>query len=387
LRDGFAALQKYLLDNLGELIDILCTDTSNSDAVSIYMRAMEVFKLEELADRIANTIFTNKALAQRFTTFFQRPPPIANSIFNTMLQLLLLIAQRDPARMAEYLKATKASAVVQMLQHIQQPSVIPFLMRLIENDPLGRSSQALADGNVAGALLERLARASSLECGADEICVCEALTALVNVDLFEGRPLATAPLVRQMCESANVRHLYNFALKTGRDAASRAEAAFVPINAMLRRCVASSPTAEQASSSDLPAPVRASLNAIAPVVKTLRAYKTERYFGCHRLAMTEFVCALAASGYRHAHTALIDAGAIAVVLDIFFDRVWLNFVHRLVAELVESAMMRGKASEPLLLYMVTDLALPKRCNDAAAANQVCVVRASVMLTCIVRDTR
>lgn len=373
LREPYKEMISFLLQpsSMGVLVDELMREPApNSDAIAIFMRVVEFFKVDEIGDGVAAVIFDNKAIMQRFVTLFLRTPPIAAGVFNANMQLLVMLAQRNTARMAEYIKSNKGGFIVPLLAHVQQPAMAPFLARLIDLDPMGRTSQAMADANVGGLLLERLTRGGFNECSADDICVCEALSAIISVDLFEGRPIATAPLVKQFCESANVKNLFNFALKSGGDAVNRAEVAFVPINLMLRRCIATTPAAEAAPVADIPLPLRAAFGTIAPVVKTLRSYKTERYFGCHRLQMVEFLCVLAMVGYRHIYTQLIEAGAFAVLLDIFFDRVWLNFVHRLVAETIESLVARGKSSELVLLHLINDLNLPRRCAEAAAANQV-----------------
>lgn len=333
LRDGRVVVD-YLLQptRMGELLDELMREPApNSDAVGVFMRAVDVFKLDEIGDEIARVVLENKALVQRFTALFQRAPPISSGVFNANAQLLLFLTQRNVTRMVEHLKATKGAVVVALLNHLQQQSATPLIARLIELDVMGRTSQALADGNFGAAMLERLAR--SQECGADELCLCESIAAVVSVDLLEGRPIATAPLVRQMCEPNNARNLYNFALKSGKDMNARAEAGLAVINVMVRRCPATTPNAETAAVNDLPSPLRAAFGAIPQVVKSLRTYKSDKYFGCYRLAMVEFLCALASTGYRHLHTLLVDAGAFAVVFDIFFDRHWINFVHRLVRDL------------------------------------------------------
>ena len=89
--------------------------------------------------------------------------------------------------------------------------------------------------------------------------------------------------------------------------------------------VALTPSEESASREALPEPLRAALDRVPELVTVLRGFKKARYFGCHRLQFVELIGALAQTRYAAVYRVLVESKAFSVLLDIFFERIWLNF--------------------------------------------------------------
>jgi hypothetical protein len=252
---------------------------------------------------------------------------------------------------------------------------------MLTADQTGRASRVLADANLVSNTVDALAKAgSTVVCTADHSSQCDLLNAIVKADLEPGRPLATAPLVQQLCETKNINRLFAFALTTGVDESNRAEAACPALATLLRRTAAATLAQEGATPEELPSVVQVALTHVPDIVNTLRGYKKAKYFGCHRLQLVELVASISHSNFSHAHRVLVEQKAFSVLFDIFFERIWLNFVHRIVAEMVEALAERGAKSRRVIVHFLKHLSVHRRCAEAAlvGAERAISVRSGAM---------
>eukprot|EP00899_Mesostigma_viride_P014011 jgi/Mesvir1/22610/Mv14056-RA.1 len=347
------ALVRYLVEEPPE-------DASATRRYKYPYVASEIFVCE--IENIYNVLVKDEKLLAMFFSFLDRPAPLHSLYAGYFSKVCICLLHRRPDETTDYIKA-HPSILSALVRHVGTTSLLDVLMRLTGADnPLSRfqndTSQWLVETELLDQLLDTLHPSGSPE--EDETHV----DAYVNVsDLLVALSRnPTSPLTQKLLASSSTHKLMDALLS---------EHTQPPLMVRVLAIVSSllEPPADEPANTDLVDVISLHL---ARLVQKLRAPpqagaqistldttygKLIPPLGVHRLKLVGFISALVHTGQPAALNALVQTGAIAACIDLFFEYPFHNALHTAVKHMVLWALQNKPPNGPLLQHVLVDTGL------------------------------